>query len=687
MSQNIMEFDKSNTNNPNNTVVTGPNRKMTVETETVDTTNLNKQLPLLTSNPTSTLETPISEISQIRAQENNSNTMSSDVAPGNNDSATKKNTSNEPTIINTDLGDADLKAGKVTSNDQSNLNTLGSHSRAAIFAAKIQDAITRQDSTQNVNETFVYESSVPIVSNADDQSQQQSSMDTSTNVPESPQLLSSKSSLKLPQKDSQLLDVEPMTELGAGPVASTSKNSPLKSKTHSVNGSLDMTNSQLNRSGQKKTSSQPNLRTITSRLFESKKGRPYSGLSDLFDDDDSYTEELGFNRDGTITGSLDSGAELLYTARQHSFEDDNPKPSKSHHPKQGSIVEGSHKNSTFDGKLEQGLYDYPAYGYQEPLLLDHHECPLEYGSTSVSNNNRHKLKRHSQNIKPDHYYYSPHDFTSTKMTRLRQVKHFCYTASLISAFLIMGFLFGFFIAITKPLTNFTVDRIDNILLTKEEIVFSLTVKGFNPGFVAIEIDDVLIDFFAKSSHLNDGNEDGTPFTFDESSLDTVLLGSINRLPVPLVFQGGFFSRNPDEDTTEIKILNPAQKPLPEPTDSTVTTTTTTTTNTPASVTPTKSIITSIITDTQTVSTTNSSTIPRSLEDVTTISLLPIPELQRRSKSPSEDNNIWEIISKYPFELVVRGVLLYKLPFSPGYNSLSINKAIMIDPDNLNGSDP
>ncbi|GMF71308.1 unnamed protein product [[Candida] boidinii] len=193
-------------------------------------------------------------------------------------------------------------------------------------------------------------------------------------------------------------------------------------------------------------------------------------------------------------------------------------------------------------------------------------------------------------------YFSPHNFRSTRSKRIQQVKNFCYTAGfvIILLFLVfLSFMSGFLLATTKELQDTKVDKIFDIIISQEELVFNLEVESFNPGLFGISIVDVELDVFAKTKFVDPSlwysdpscsydmktlgdpasnyNIDNSKELEEDKSLSfaelgsgttkpfyTVMLGSVNQLDIPLHFHGGFFTRQKSSGVTEIKIKDPCR---------------------------------------------------------------------------------------------------------------------------------
>ncbi|KAG7694555.1 hypothetical protein KL950_003802 [Ogataea haglerorum] len=255
------------------------------------------------------------------------------------------------------------------------------------------------------------------------------------------------------------------------------------------------------------------LRQITSRVFDSKGVIPrrYSGMEYEIDDLEENYPAQQVNEPDLYSDSGDDAS-----LSEHAYNNNNY---------------GSISSDGYLSNFQNGIY------MQQPFL--------------ESRNNKlggSKLKR-----KPKNLYFSPHNFTGAREVRIRQIKSFCYTIGLILVLLSVGFMSGFILATTKELQHTRIDAISDVLISQEELVFSMEVESFNPGFLSITIQDANIDVFARSQYVDAEETDKKKKT---RPFSTILLGTVTSLDVPLHFQGGFFNRQLDWSMTEIKIKNP-----------------------------------------------------------------------------------------------------------------------------------
>ncbi|QPG75724.1 hypothetical protein FOA43_003084 [Brettanomyces nanus] len=383
------------------------------------------------------------------------------------------------------------------------------------------------------------------------------------------------------------------------------------------------------------------LREITSRIFDSKgvPPRKYSGIDvgdfSFDEDDEDELNEMYGNRQnnanmnnnqlgtlGTIPSSMDYDSDL---DDEYSLAD----PAKPSHG-YGQYGTFNSLNRVYPNVVP--TYDSKVDEPQDPLLLDsnHEYLPNKQGASKL-------LRKKKKNL-----YFNPHDFTSSRAKRLRQLRNFCYTIGLIFLLLSVGFIGGFILATSKELQSTKVTSIRDILISDEEFVFNIEIESFNPGVMPVSIYDVQLDVFAKTQYVVDA------YTYTvkdakknkpkekEKPYSTILLGSMKELDIPLRFQGGCFTRQKDSSLTEMKIMNPC-----------------------------------------------------SFDDDDKNGDGDNMRINKPEEPPSgsppdirEPSRKWLNISRNPFDLIVRGVLNYQLPVSSSNKTVAISYSYSVEPDKL-----
>ncbi|GAV46489.1 hypothetical protein ZYGR_0A00810 [Zygosaccharomyces rouxii] len=212
--------------------------------------------------------------------------------------------------------------------------------------------------------------------------------------------------------------------------------------------------------------------------------------------------------------------------------------------------------------------------------------------------------------------YSPHNFY-TRKTSWAKFKSFIYFSCVTCMLLTVGFVLGFLLASNKELQDFNIVLIDNVLSSADELIFDVTVSALNPGFLSIDVQNVDLDIFAKSSHVQ---EDGIKYRAGSSTIgdddddddppnqkETVLLGTAYMLETPLRFHGNvLLKRDYDVGISSIKLLDPGAKQQ---------------------------------------------------QESDTLALLRL-----KPKQLEDDVSKWKNIIKHDYQLIVRGNMRYKVPY-------------------------
>ncbi|KAG7828164.1 hypothetical protein KL920_003891 [Ogataea angusta] len=371
-------------------------------------------------------------------------------------------------------------------------------SRAEFFAAKLHDAIKVDDkNSSDSEETFVYDTS------ANDRPGEPETANDET--------LTAQQTINDGVRDREA-PAATVVRLEDAPSETGSNRSEHNFNTTTSQDRAEVQDRAQSKSPLPRAEDRNQLRQITSRVFDSKGVIPrrYSGMNYEIDDlEDNYPAPQ-VNEPDLYSDSGDDAS-----LSEHAYNNNY----------------GSISSDGYLSNFQNGIY------LQQPFL--------------ESRNNKmggSKLKR-----KPKNLYFSPHDFTGAREVRIRQIKSFCYTIGLILVLLSVGFMSGFILATTKELQHTQIDAISDVLISQEELVFSMEVESFNPGFLSITIQDANIDVFARSQYVDAEEADRKKKT---RPVSTILLGTVTSLDVPLHFQGGFFNRQLDWSMTEIKVKNP-----------------------------------------------------------------------------------------------------------------------------------
>lgn len=189
-------------------------------------------------------------------------------------------------------------------------------------------------------------------------------------------------------------------------------------------------------------------------------------------------------------------------------------------------------------------------------------------------------------------------------------------------FLVIGFMLGFFLALTKDLVDVSVETINHLLVSPEELIFDIECSGINPGFGSVSVTDVDLDLFVKTRYLDDddGDDDDYNRLFN---YQTFFIGNIQTLEYPLVFPNSLFDKKEVLATSSIRLIEPG-KNASDP------------------------------------------TYNDGLRD--TVGALTLREQK------------WKTAIKYPFELIMRGKFNYKLPFSGAPRVIAVHKSVSVQID-------
>lgn len=409
----------------------------------------------------------------------------------------------------------------------------------------------------------------------------------------------------------------------------------------------------------KSSASSSKLRSTTSKLFNKKGNQPrrYSIIPDDIDIEDFddeliyYDNNIRFPYNGTNnTSGLLNETSPLINQNQGQF---NNHPRIPHYRSLNLGVQNSKKpiNSMKNKRyLSMGQPPFPSnanlgspvvnnannansdifpFPYPDPHQnryydLDEYDEEAQFGTDpkGIDVKQGHHLSPVSN------HFFLPRKVSRTDMKKTSCIHSFIYTLISIFCILAIGFVLGFILASTKDLTNVSIVGIENTLVSQDELIFNVVVEAYNPGWFTVNIEDVEIDIFAKSGYLPDLEKSTSEV---EYTVETVLLGSVFNFESVLEFQGGFFNRDPIKQVGTIKLVGPGKN------------------------------LTSV----------------NSLQSHGHVSILH----SRDSNSTEPDNSKkWEIISKNPFDLILRGVLKYNLPMTKNVKSVVVNKVGYVDPN-------
>ncbi|ABN68013.2 predicted protein [Scheffersomyces stipitis CBS 6054] len=444
-----------------------------------------------------------------------------------------------------------------------------------------------------------------------------------------------------------------------------------------VSGTTNITNNQASQTNNSLTSrstskknyksstSSSKLRSTTSKLFDKKGSQPrrYSIIPDDIDIED-FDDELiyydnnirfPYNNSNVNEASplMSQGHRLPHYRSLNLNFPGAKRPSglkKKRYLSTGqSLIPGAENSgANSPSNVSSHNADIFPFPYQEPQqnyyydFDEYDEESQRNGSNdkdqinrSISRGTKNGLYNHNLTASEGHFFLPRKQSSEFNYHRINCIKSFIYTLVSILVILAIGFVMGFVLATTKDLTKVSITSIENAVVSQDELVFNIVVEAFNPGWFTVEIEDVNLDLFAKSGYLPDASvqslEEGG--LDDEMSslangVETVLLGTVYTLESPMSFKGGFFSRESVIQSGEIKLLTPGK-------------------------------------------------------NLTTLNNFAKGKKGHNGNSTEPDNSKkWEIISKNPFDLVVRGILMYTLPMGKDTRSVVVDKIGYIDPTQI-----
>ncbi|GMM47928.1 Vac7 protein [Pichia kluyveri] len=405
------------------------------------------------------------------------------------------------------------------------------------------------------------------------------------------------------------------------------------------------------------------LRQITSRLFECKSNQPrrYSSINDDYTNTDSFEEDLEYY-EPSLTHMVYNNDTLIPNG--NSYEDNEYNNHPNNRNSYDPLYNGQNHNTNNNDHFDDGeLQSFFSMNYNDNSVNsqkhDYHGKPnhnvlnvQDYGS--IPGDKRKMVWKRSD------IYSSPHDFTPHRVKRLRTIKNICYSASIIILMLLIGFISGFVLATNTELQDLEVVDVNNMLVSQEEIVFDMVFSAFNPGLISITVDNTQLDIFAKTQYVY--SSDGP-----EGQYETILLGSIETLDIPLYFQGGFLNRRKDDSTTQLKIINPCSNKGNDDDDDD--------------------------NDGGDGGDHNGDddNDKKKKKKKGNGNGNGKSESESKSKDKHEElvNNSfgkfsppderWLNISRHPFDLIIRGVMMYRLPFSSENHTISISYTAYVDP--------
>lgn len=387
----------------------------------------------------------------------------------------------------------------------------------------------------------------------------------------------------------------------------------------------------------KSSTNSSKLRSTTSKLFDKKGAQPrrYSTIPDDIDIED-FDDELiyydnsiirfpygNLNETSNESSSLVSGPKIPHY-RSLNLNFGARKPSKN--TKSQRYLSLGYVPSPFVGNKRNNIFPFP-YVESQPSNLDFDEYEEQNKLGKQDQLCSKRIPSNGIQLPGDRIHLLARNSSrdSKQSGRALSFRSLMYLFVAISFILSLGFVLGFFLASTKDLSNVSIVSIENPLVSQDELVLSIVVEALNSGWFTISINELEVDIFAKSGYLEDPSM--------QSSLETVLLGTALSFESAVTFEGLFFHRKRSRHTGEIKLVSPGKN-------------------------ITGSKVRDLASDTEISQLTSIGSHPSSVPD---------------------NSEKWATISKHPFDLILRGVLKYNLPFTSAKRSVVVNKAGYVDP--------
>lgn len=337
-----------------------------------------------------------------------------------------------------------------------------------------------------------------------------------------------------------------------------------------------------------------------------------SSRASLYDQDSPFTQSSKLRNNLSISG-------------RHTSRPGTPKSGQS----------GQYRPSgLFGQKNDLSQYDFEGEG------ADDERTPL-VGTVRTSRSGRNPRRFHSESMHSIDYYGVQ---DRSRLSRFGG----CLFGFMVFVLVILGAV-GFLVMSNKPLYNFEVNKIQNVLASEQEIMLDLLVGAINPNVLSVSVTDMDINVFAKSKyvtpikhdppmdekrvsimqrrrdkalstmgtswqdedgHWHDGDGDGVDDGTDpiEGDSQTMLLGRIFNFDAPLTFDGSPIKRHVHYSVGELRLGRPG------------------------------------------------------------------------NKTESGGTERWERVMQHPFELILRGVLKYQLPISSRPQRAAIAATVLVHPE-------
>lgn len=277
--------------------------------------------------------------------------------------------------------------------------------------------------------------------------------------------------------------------------------------------------------------------------------------------------------------------------------------------------------------------------------------------------------------------YSPHNYQrSRKRTRGEKIRLAFWLFMGLVLVLGTGFLMGFLLATNKPMHGLNVSRVFDVLVSDDELLFDVVIEAVNPGYLSIEVSDLDLDVFARSSYLLDevasSSDAATVATADSNkpgfqiTPSMMFLGNIKHFDAPLTFRGGMFSKKAQKAVGQLKLVHPGRNTTSSSNGESDGANGETRGLAGIELTQWLGSIVPILSKEHDETVTGNSINSKQHEK---------PGALNEYASVAKDEGVdrgqekWTRINVHPFDMIIRGVLKYQLPLGSTVKTASISK--------------
>ncbi len=240
----------------------------------------------------------------------------------------------------------------------------------------------------------------------------------------------------------------------------------------------------------------------------------------------------------------------------------------------------------------------------------------------------------------------------------------CLALTTVILLVVIGAM-GFFLATTKPLTDVRIHEIMNVLASEQEIMLDLSLDAVNPNMVAVTVEKMDINVFAKSRkmrhhhHRHDHDDDDD----NDNDNDDDEMRQYHHPPSPsdlhrtsshsALIRDAHQSRYHSTES-----VDRGTDPMPDPASDSNT------------------MLLGRIFEFDSAPTFEGS--PLAHRPSTSIGEVRLAKPGNKTEEGGTAR--WERVLQHPFELIVRGVLKYQLPLSGVVRSAPIGASVLVHPE-------